>query len=641
MIKELFVTKSKSFIGGATSIRNSFTPLELSQLGLVYKCIKMRAEAFANYEQKVYIDGEIVEEHPIYEILESNIFGNWIDIKQLRQKWLDTNGNAYLWFQPITNKDFQIWVLPSIGMNINLGTSGDKLIKGYNLQSDVQMTFTADEILHSKTLVPSRKFWENIVIGKPELLNASLDLLQIEKERYDFYERKLRRDGTVPFVLKTDVVSSEQKRSLKEFFNSVVPKAYEALVVLNRDESLEPLAALNDSVTINDTKIQENIVAIWGIPEPLITGKFANRNTADVLINEFHNNTIYPLVKSFNNDLTRYFRRIFNDERITIASDEPVYRDYEYYLKEMQFDLTHGIKNRNEIRAERDLEPLADGDTYYLPNSIVTVDKINEPLELEKSFDNEIAKSQIWKKIDDTVKPYQKRIEKTVIKTFLDIEQDIKDNINKRLNKDTQIDFNFDLFDVEKYEKYISEIAEPEVALLVRRMFKESLTLINSTDTVGSYESLIIDATKESTGKIAESINTINENTKAEIQKVIAENGGLSANELREKLIARTSYLFNEVYTISRAQTIATTTSTFATTSSQMTVFRENNYDYDWLSRRDGKVRETHKERNVKKTSDGYFEVGGDLMRHPGGGSKASENANCRCYLIAKKRKLR
>jgi hypothetical protein len=414
MIKELFVSKSKSIgFGGSLKLKNTFTPLELSQIGIVYKCIKSRADAFASYEQKVMINGEEDLEHPIYDVFNSNPYTNWNELKKLRQKWLDTNGNAYIWVQEITSKEHQLWLLPSIGMNVDLGSGGENVIRSYTLVSDVQKTFKRDEIIHSKTLVPSRKFWENVILGKPELLNASLDLLQIEKERYDYYERKLRRDGTVPFALKTDIENVDQKRKLKEFFNSVVPAAYKALVVLNSAESLEPLTANNENISFDSEQIQRNITSIWGFPTPLITGEFANRNTADVLVYEFHNNTIYPLVKSFNEDLTRYFQWLYKDDRIEIVSDEPIYTDYEYYLKEMQFDLTHGLKSRNEIRLERNLNEIEGGDDYYIPNNLVDVNRINlveSQLTTTKNLNNDLAKTIVWKNIDRIRKPFDKRL---------------------------------------------------------------------------------------------------------------------------------------------------------------------------------------------------------------------------------------
>ena len=80
---------------------------------------------------------------------------------------------------------------------------------------------------------------------------------------------------------------------------------------------------------------------------------------------------------------------------------------------------------------------------------------------------------------------------------------------------------------------------------------------------------------------------------------------------------------------------IAETTATYSTTASQRNVFLENGFNLQWLSRRDGKVRDTHKKADGDRPNQfGYFQIGSDQMKHPGGGSEAKENVNCRCYLL-------
>jgi hypothetical protein len=103
-------------------------------------------------------------------------------------------------------------------------------------------------------------------------------------------------------------------------------------------------------------------------------------------------------------------------------------------------------------------------------------------------------------------------------------------------------------------------------------------------------------------------------------------------------LTEKTKYLFSEVYTKSRAKMIADTTATYSTTLSQRSVFSQYNYDLQWLSSRDNKTRDEHKDADGQIAIDGYFRVGGESMKHPGGGSDAANNINCRCYILPVKR---
>jgi len=198
----------------------------LSKIGLVYKCIKLRSDSFANYNQRVLIDGKEVENHPIYEIFDSNINNSWQTIKSLYQQWYDVNGNGYLWIEELGNVK-QVWVLPSSVTRIKLNEYNQ--VKSFTSNNKI---IPSNQVFHVKSLQPSSDFIESQFIGKPDLLNASIDLIQVDKALMDYFERKLDKDVTTPYVLKTEHDDNDTKIRLKNFFNNVVPKEFQALAVL-------------------------------------------------------------------------------------------------------------------------------------------------------------------------------------------------------------------------------------------------------------------------------------------------------------------------------------------------------------------------------------------------------------------------
>jgi len=611
---------------------------ELAKLGYVYRCIKLRADSFAKYQQKVFINDEYQDQHPIYDILENNTFANWNELKKIYLKWLDINGNSYIWFNQISNAEYNVWCLPAKFVTINIGGSNSKLIENYEVISYLSRPLSPDEILHGRTIVPnSMDFYKNLVVGTPELLNAALDYLELSKESLDYFERKMLRDNTVPYVLKTNEVG-DGRTKLKDAYNSAVPNAYKAVAVLGEDDNIMPLIEdKKDSINFGMNDINKSIVTIMGVPGPLLTGEFANRNTADLLEYKFEIAEIYPLVEQFNNDLTRLFKRIFNDDRIKIVSDEPIYNDYEYYLKEMEFDIKYGIKSRNEIRIERDMDAIPEGDKYLIQSNLVYADSLNtSPVNEGFSFKNmssEIVKSYLWKKIDDSKLKYEEIIRVETSKTFKALGEEIQSEIQKAYKR--KIDRGVDLFDVDKWTNILKNNTKSGFKELIETIIKNQLSDMNLPTSLTSYQQSIVELTKQSTDLIGGSVKTIDENIKDEIVKVIEENPNVSQSELKRKLTEKTSYLFNEVYTKSRSELIAETTTTFSTTASQKTVFNEEGYNYTWLCSRDGKERTSHRKVDgLNPDKDGYFYVGNDKMKHPAGGSEVKENARCRCYLM-------
>ncbi len=194
------------------------------------------------------------------------------------------------------------------------------------------------------------------------------------------------------------------------------------------------------------------------------------------------------------------------------------------------------------------------------------------------------------------------------------------------------------LFDVEKFIAMIEQKTGKPINSLVRASINSAIREINVQYSKTDYEKNLTDAVRKSSDKIRESINTIHSNLKDLVQSIIDEKPDRTSAELKDELLNRTSDKFSKVYTVSRINAIAQTTSNFAFNSAQNTVFKDLGFNKIWLSQRDSKVRTSHRFADSQKADkDGFFHVGNDKMLHPNAGSIASENVHCRCYMLAQK----
>jgi len=608
--------------------------------GIIYACIDKRASAVAKYEQKIKINDNEIEEHPIYELLNSNPYASWSSVKTILHKWLDVNGNAYLWTDFTNN---QIWVLPSDKVTVK--TENNRLV-GYSITVQNMPSFLPfNEVCHIKTLSPSYQYQTSIYLGIPDLLNAAKNLIVSEIERQKYFQRQLKKVNTAPYVIEMpDEPNPDYWNRWREQFNSVVPPEFKAIAVLDGGKTLKPLASAGlsaNTVMLDSDSVLKQMTGIFGVPIGLITNDFANRATAEVVKSEFYSNTIEPRIQMINDELTRHFKQYYND--IEIYSEYLQYSDPEFNLKENQFLLDNGIINRNDIREMYGYERLNGFDNYndskyQTTNENVTteiIDVENDNLELsfkQSGYTNEYL-NLYWKTYDNTMTKYSNDIEFEIKRVFRKLKNEIVKN-----NKSIDAVAGVKLFDVEKYKKMIIEATSLDVKKLLIYIVSKLISELNE-GSLSDFETFVREETKLSTSKISESINTINDDLKNQIQNIVNDNPAISKQELLNKFLEKTSHLFDNVYTVSRAKTIATTTTTFSTGSAQRNVFKKYNYNYMWLSQRDKQVRDTHKKADGDiPNENGLFRVGRDLMKHPAAGNLAEENVNCRCVLIAKKK---
>ena len=404
---------------------------------------------------------------------------------------------------------------------------------------------------------------------------------------------------------------------------------------------------------ISDTA--KKICMAFGVPLAMLTAEYQNKAVSTTTLQNFYDNVIDPLHDDIDAQLNIHFQRF--DDRLVIKHEPRHFTDPTEKIAQDTFNLSYGLVTRNELRIEMGKPPIEGGDEPLLPSGFMAWSQLGqqpeapEPLaeptpepedDTEKGFVlTEIEATKAWHKKDASVDPHRKRIESDVATTFKALGKEVERNI-KGGSKSWQkagISADINLFDVKTWEKKIADSCTSDVKRYVLAMMEEAAAEINYDFIESDWDKDIAALTKNSTMKIAESINTIHSDLKSTIKNIIEANPTATKDELLEKILAKTANKFSDVYTLSRAANIATTTTTYAAGAANDKVWKELGFGKVWLSQRDGIVRITHRQADGKKPApDGLFRIGYDVMPHPGGGSLAEENCNCRCYTKAVKK---
>jgi len=260
---------------------------------------------------------------------------------------------------------------------------------------------------------------------------------------------------------------------------------------------------------------------------------------------------------------------------------------------------------------------------------------------------DEISYQVYWKSLDSHNEKYVKKIQSDVSKTFFDLQTEILSNNNLEkaidslliLQKGIEAESGFKLFDIKRWTQILVNNTKTNTRALIEAVMKRAGREIKTNVEPTEYEKQIAESFKKNNKNHAESIKTIDRDLKKEVERIVEQNPLATKDELKELFKEKLQYKFKEVFTESRSNLIAQTSSTYTSGQGQKIVWNDNGYDLTWLTQRDGDVRDSHVEMDGKRPDEnGWFNVNGDVMQSPGGGSDPAENCNCRCVGFPKKR---
>lgn len=118
---------------------------------------------------------------------------------------------------------------------------------------------------------------------------------------------------------------------------------------------------------------RDEILGTMRIPAAVLgLSKDVNRSSVEGLEYIWSKWRVNPFLRLLDARINLDLARPHYGEDVRIKHEDPTPADKEATLGQEQFDLTHGVRNRDDIRAERGLEPRPDGkgQRYFYPTSV-------------------------------------------------------------------------------------------------------------------------------------------------------------------------------------------------------------------------------------------------------------------------------
>jgi len=254
---------------------------------------------------------------------------------------------------------------------------------------------------------------------------------------------------------------------------------------------------------------------------------------------------------------------------------------------------------------------------------------------------------KLWKSLD---RPFQKNkstFSKQIISVMDNIFEDIFKNLDGNLNalgiSTKEFNENFSFFDIDKFRALLlSETLTTREKIVIESILATLTSLniqISNSEIKEQFREQIRQTLQTNGIKLSQSLDTINKRLLQILQSQVLNASGLTGNEIKEIVDEefkqlRTEYT-KQSYVINA---IVTTVTTNLVNENYRAIHTRLNFGSQWITQRDGKVRDSHKVADMQIRAKGeLFQVGTDTMPFPSGGGVAKENINCRCYIRAVK----
>jgi hypothetical protein len=219
------------------------------------------------------------------------------------------------------------------------------------------------------------------------------------------------------------------------------------------------------------------------------------------------------------------------------------------------------------------------------------------------------------------------------------LKKEIVKNVETYFDRNKGIENTIELFNINTFDLLLQNMVTPTVRLEAIDSIGIALEMLseNSNNVATDYDTEIKNTIKTSANKIVITNQTIDKEIRNDISKILQSNPNANKIQLSNLITDNIDSNFLNRYA-NRSKTIATTTSTLTIGHSQNLIQKKFNAIKRWLSMRDKRVRDGHEKADGQIADElGYFKVGGEELRYPGGGTNGGNNINCRCRLRLEK----
>lgn len=629
----------------------------------VYSCISRISKTAASVPWKVYKETdeglEEIPNHPLEQLLKRpNPYMSGGDIMERLVSHLYLGGNTILSKVRANNIVAELWPLsPDLVSPI---PTNNQFISGYEYKINGQTHFIeASEIVHVMFVDPANPYWglsplqavARVVDTDTELVNFQMVSLQ----------NRAITDGVFSFKQPLTKDQWEDAREMVRTQHQGTGNARTPWVLGGEAQwqqmSLSP-AEMDFIQSRNFTR--EEICSVFNVPPPMI-GLYENAtlNNIETARKIFWLDTMIPLLEDLKSAFNLSLTPEFGDNIVLsydVSNVQAIQDNFDEKVNTAKTLWTMGIPfNEINQRLQLGFDEVEGGDVGYLPLNVVIAGNTNDvnvtgnenedvsviAEDEEKrisprnqkawNLDTDEQKDIYWKKTDTRRVKWEQQFSERV-KTLFDKEagtvvEAFKDSgMEGALNAIGSNEDSWNQVAKAMYLAIIEDFGQDTWDLLKRQKPKE----IKEMKAFDPWSENILAWVRN---RAADLITNVTETTKDLIRNVIAigMDEGQSVSEVAKAIRER-----YESFSQRRSEVIARTETVSASNYGSMASAQQTGLNpmKVWVSSRDKRVRDTHEGVDgVMIPINEEFSVGGDRMLHPGGGSLAKENVNCRCTL--------
>jgi HK97 family phage portal protein len=261
---------------------------------------------------------------------------------------------------------------------------------------------------------------------------------------------------------------------------------------------------------------------------------------------------------------------------------------------------------------------------------------VEYPTEGQIDQTTDVKAEAFWKSMDNTIGTFSKSLQTDTSKLIEGIGKVLISNATKSgAQYDTkQNDPKMQLL-IDQYMKATGSWRKN----LAKQIMKLAVTEVNAdfTSVESEIDKIVAELNRDMAANITDSVGTIQQ----EVQDTVASMSGSSAEDIEKKLLEKFDTLKqSRAQAIAQTQARASSTKIATTTWSNLNdseVDKQNEIVKVWTTRRDGRVRESHRALDGK-----WVEMGAKFngtLQGPGIGTQAGEVVRCRCVLRPVRRK--
>jgi len=607
--------------------KNSTEQLKAYQ-GWVGDCVSLIAERVASIPLRLYKDGEVIEKHIFYDLLQKwNPYTTKFEGKELLQIYLDLTGECYIYIiKDRAGIPHELYFRSPDRIHPVIK---DGIIDHYIETDGLKETrYEANDILFFKYPNPTSPFRGASPVQRKAYA--------YDTDKYNMiYQLNTFKNGVhLKQILKHEkMIQPEQVSKILTQFN----QTYGGIGKSNGVGALIGGMSL-EQVGVSNKDMEYMLLAEWNMrqlasayhtpPQKLSHPESTNLGNMIALDTSWNRECILPRLIRQEEVFNTFLLPMYKDQGLYCKYDNPVPVDNDFKLKQRESNLKNYVISINEARADDGLDPAEWGEKPLAPFSIAPLDVTKPKVEPEEEPAKMISKEytedykrKYWNTFIKRITPLEGNFNRAMIKYFQEQELEVLRALrkNKSITKDVS-----DSLKIPKNREELERLAElaiPRITEIVKINGEAAYAELGVTGSFDILNPEVIKFIKKRAGLL---IKSIGDTTLAKLKKTLEL--GVEAGESITNLAARISDVFVEAKGY-RATLIARTETIAASNSGAVEAYKQSGVveKKEWLATMDDRVRDEHAAMNGEVVGINEPFSNGEMYPN---------ECNCRCTVL-------